>query len=53
MIKMTGHFTAMNAMLAAKGRVPTGTTMTLTVSAATGQVTDWGILSPAGHATAL
>ena len=58
-IKMTGHFTAKNAGLAAKGRVPTGTTMTVTVSAATGQVTDWGItdsapdLSPAGHATAL
>lgn len=58
-IKMTGHFTAHNAGVPAKGHVPTGTTMTVTVSAATGQVTDWGItdsapdLSPAGHATAL
>jgi len=39
-IRMTGHFTAKTGPV---GNKPTGTVMTVTVSAATGRITDWGI----------
>ena len=56
-IRMAGHFK--NKKAGPHGGTPTGTTMTVTVSAATGQITDWGLtdsptdLSPLGPVTKL
>jgi hypothetical protein len=59
LIQLRGHFTGYDASVPPRHKLPTGDVMTLTVSAATGAVTDvsltssWANLRGLGHPTAL
>jgi hypothetical protein len=53
MIQMTGTFAVPAAKVPTGGSAPKGTTLTVTVDAATGQVDDWGIDSTMHNLSAL